>query len=138
MPIIIKEKKYELADEGLHDARITSVEDAGVYESQYGAKERIKITFEMLDQKDKENKPIEVQVFASKSIGAKSTLFKLLSQLGISAKGQFDAEELVGITCQVVVVHRKNNDGTKTFANIDSIVPKRRGGLTKPATTDEI
>lgn len=129
MSLIIKDKVFETADEGLHNARIARVEDLGVVDTNYGAKDRIRIVFEMLDQKDAEGQPVEVWMSANKHLGAKSTLGKFLAALKISAVGEFDANILVGKKLQVVIVH--NVKGDKTYANIASVVTPRAAG-TKP------
>lgn len=137
MSLIIKDRVFETADEGLHNARISRVEDLGVVDTNYGAKDRIRIVFEMLDQKDAEGQFVEVWMSANKHLGAKSTLGKFLAALKISAVGEFDANVLVGKKLQVVIVH--NVKGDKTYANIASVVTPRAGQAaqpTKPAVTE--
>lgn len=130
LSLIIKERVFETADEGLHNARITRVEDLGVVDTNYGAKDRIRIVLEMLDQKDKEGQPVEVWMSANKVLGAKSTLGKFLASLKIAADGQFDANTLVGRKFQVVIVHNQK-DG-KTFANVASVIASRAAGQAAP------
>lgn len=132
--IMIEEKVYTLPEPGIHQARISDVRDLGIVQTKHGEKDKIQIVFDMLDQQDEENKPVTASIFAAKTLGKKATLRKVLDQLGVPVGGSFNARDLVGIKCQVVVSHNPSADGTRTYANIDTIVPQRR----KVATTDEI
>jgi len=136
MSLIIKDRVFENANEGLHNARISRVEDLGVVDTNYGAKDRIRLVFEMLDQKDKTGQPIEVWMSANKVLGPKSTLGKFLATLKISAQGQFDANTLVGKKLQVVITHNEK-DG-KTYSNIASVIAPRAASQAAPAPVQEI
>jgi hypothetical protein len=123
MTLVVKEKKYELMTEGLHNVTITKIDDLGVVDTQYGAKEKARIHFTAQDQKDKAGDPVDAVMSVNLVLGPKSTLGKLLSQLGVSAGSEFDLNDLVGIKCQVVIEHREN-DG-RTYANIVSILKRK-------------
>jgi len=132
--MIILEKVYELATEGIHSLQVTKVEDLGVVEGIHGAKEKLRIHILVTDQKAKDGDPVNVFVTASKSIGEKSTLGKFLRSLGLSTRGQVDLDELIGFKFQAVIEHNKAANG-KTYANIGSIIKSRRA---LPATTEEV
>jgi len=118
---IIKDKVYENLSEGLHNVVIKKVDDLGAEETNFGTKDRIRVTFEAQDQKDKEGKPVNVTVKYTKSLHAKSAFVKtLLAPLGISAGTEFDTDALVGTKCQVVIQH-KESDG-KTYANVTAVL----------------
>lgn len=130
MSTIIKDKVFEQLTEGLHNVTITKVEDLGPQETQFGTKDRIRVIFTASDQKDKENKPVDVRMTFTKSLHPKSGLVKsLLSPLGISVGSEFDADDLVGTKCQVVIQH-KESEG-KTYANVTAVLRIRPAG--KPA-----
>jgi predicted component of type VI protein secretion system len=124
MSLVIKEKKYELLTEGIHNVTITKVEDLGVVDTLYGAKDKARIYFTAQDQKDKEGNPVDTIMSVNKVLGAKSTLSKLLTNLGVNSGAEFDLNDLVGIKAQVVIEH-KENDG-RTFANIVSVLKNRK------------
>jgi hypothetical protein len=131
MSTIIKDKVFEQLTEGLHNVTITKIDDLGPQETQFGTKDRIRVIFTASDQKDKENKPVDVRMTFTKSLHSKSGLVKqLLSPLGISVGNEFDADDLVGTKCQVVIQH-KESDG-KTYANVTAVLRIRPAG-SKPA-----
>jgi len=126
MPVI-KDKVYENLSEGLHNVVIKKVDDLGAEETNFGTKDRIRVTFEAQDQKDKEGKPVNVTVKYTKSLHAKSAFVKtLLAPLGISAGSEFDTDELIGTKCQVVIQH-KESEG-KTYANVTAVLRIRPAG----------
>ena len=123
-PLVIKDKVYETATEGLHNATITKVEDLGLQETTYGTKDRARIVFRMDDQKDKEGFPVEVWMPVTKSLHSKSSLGKFLAALKIQAQGQFDLNDIVGLQLQVVIV-QKEVEG-KLYANIATVIPLKK------------
>lgn len=130
MALVIKDKVFEVATEGLHNAKIVRVEDLGLVEGNFGTKDKVRIVFEMVDQKDKEGKFVEVWMSATKSLHEKSTLGKFLNSLKISAKGEFDLNNIVGKKLQVVISH--NEKEGRTYANIATVIPVRQAGQAAP------
>lgn len=125
MGIIVKDKVYEQMTEGLHSVTITEVKDLGVVDTQYGSKDRARIVFTALDQKDsKTGDPINVFMTVTKSLHKKSALAKTLLQLGVTAGEEFDLDDLIGTKCSIVVEH-KESDG-KTYANVQTILKRRK------------
>ena len=130
MSTIIKDKVYEQLTEGLHNVTITKIDDLGPQETQFGTKDRLRVVFTASDQKDKEGNPVDARMTFTKSLHVKSGFVKqLLSPLGISVGSEFDADDLVGTKCQVVIQH-KESDG-KIYANVTAILRIRPAG--KPA-----
>jgi hypothetical protein len=119
--LVIKDRVYEAASEGLHNATVTKVEDLGLQETTYGTKDRARIVFTMDDQKDKEGQPVEVWMPVTKSLHSKSSLGKFLAAVKISTKGEFDLNEIVGLKLQVVIT-QKDVEG-KIYANIATVIP---------------
>ncbi len=129
MSLVIKDKVFELLEEGIHNVTISKVEDLGVQETQFGAKERFFVEFTAADQKDKAGQFVTARMYFTRSLGAKSSFVKnLLSPLGITAGSEFDAEDLVGTKAQIVIQH-KESDG-KTYANVTAVLKIRSS---KPA-----
>jgi hypothetical protein len=120
MGVQITKKVFEIADAGLHNAKIVRTEDLGLVEGgKFGAKEKVLIVFECLDQQDAEGKNVEVWGRFTKSIGEKSMLGKLLAALRITPGDTFDTDDLLGARVQLVIVH---SDDDK-YANIDTFIP---------------
>lgn len=124
MSLVVTEKKYALMTEGLHNVTISKVEDLGVVDTKFGAKDRVRIYFTASDQKDEEGKAVDVIMSANKTLGKKTTLSKLLSSLGVEVGSEFDLNDLVGIKCQVVVEHTESEG--RTYANIATVLKLRK------------
>jgi hypothetical protein len=132
MSLVIKDKVFEQLTDGLHNVTITKVEDLGPQETQFGTKDRLRVIFTAADQKDKEGKAVEVRMSFTKSLHAKSALVKsLLSPLGFTVGNEFDANDIVGTKCQVVI-QSKESDG-KTYANVTAVLRIRPAGKPAPA-----
>lgn len=124
MALVVKQKEFELMSEGVHNVTITKIEDLGKVDTQYGVKEKARIFFTAQDQTDKEGKPVDAVKSVNCVLGPKSTLGKMLTQLGIVPGDEFDLNDLVGIKCQVIIEHNES-DG-KTYANIATILKSRK------------
>ena len=123
--MIIKKTVYEKLTEGLHNVTVTGVEDLGQVETKNGLKMKLKITFTASDQKDKEGKNVTISMWLNQSLGAKSTLGKLINQLGFTIVGnQFDVDELLGTKCQIVVEHQEKEG--EVYANVASIIKTKK------------
>jgi hypothetical protein len=130
MGVQITKKVFEIADAGLHNAKIVRTEDLGLVEGgKYGAKEKVLIVFECLDQQDSQGNNVEVWGRFTQSIGEKSMLGKLLAALRITPGDTFDTDDLLGSRVQLVVVH--SDDGK--YANIDTFIPLRATKTPEPA-----
>ena len=133
MGVQITKKVFEIADAGLHNAKIVRTEDLGLMEGgKFGAKEKILVVFECLDQQDSEGKNVEVWGRFTKSIGEKSMLGKLLAALRITPGDTFDTDDLLGSRVQLVIVHSDDNK----YANIETFIPLKATKTTtapKPA-----
>ena len=126
MGILIKDKVYELPDEGVQTVVITEVQDKGLVETNFGTKDRVTIVFETEQKDSVTGEPIRLFMSATKSLHPKSTLGNLINQLGVHVApgGEFDVEDLTGIKAQVVVEHREGSNG-KTYANIVSVLKRK-------------
>lgn len=134
MSLVIKDKVYEQLTEGLHNVIISKVEDLGPQETQFGTKDRLRVIFTAADQKDKEGNPVDARSVYTKSLHAKSGFVKnLLTPLGFSVGNEFDANDIVGTKCQIVIQH-KESEG-KTYANVTAVLRIRPNG-SKPAPAE--
>lgn len=126
MATVIKQKEYELMDEGLHNVVISRIEDLGKVDTQHGVKEMARIFFKALDQKAKDGGDVESFMRVNCVLGAKSTLRKaILQPLGLTPGKEFDLNSLVGTKCQVLIQHNTIEDG-RTFANIASVLKTKK------------
>jgi hypothetical protein len=134
--MLLKEKEFELVSEGIHSLTITEVEDLGMVETTYKGQTRtsprLRIQITANDQKDKEGKPVSLNMFATQSLGTKSTLGKFLRNLlGDSFNPKsFETDDLIGYKFQAVVDHNTSDTTGKTYANIGSILKNRKPAVT--------
>ena len=128
MSLIVKDRVYEQMTEGLHNVIITRVEDLGVQDTKFGAKDQARIYFTAQDQKDKEGKAVDVPMtVTTTSLHPKSKLAKLLVSLGLSSDNEtFDLNALVGIKCQIVAEQNTNKETGKAYASIATILKNRK------------
>jgi hypothetical protein len=127
MSLIVKDRVYEQMTEGLHNVAITKVEDLGLQDTMYGAKDQARIYFTAADQKDIDGKAIDVPMtVTTTSLHPKSKLFKLLNSLGIAANDTFDLNSLVGVKAQVVIEHATNKETGKPYAKIVTVLKTRK------------
>lgn len=126
MATVIKQKEYELMEEGLNNVVVSRIEDLGKVDGKYGVKEMAEIYFKSLTQKAKDGSDVEARIRVNCVLGSKSTLRKMvLAPLNIVPGKEFDLNSLVGIKCQVLIEHNTIEDG-RTFANITSIVKTKK------------
>lgn len=154
MPLYAKEESghtFEPVAEGCHMALCYGVVDIGTQMGQWEGKpkedRKVIVMFELPDERitvERDGVPTDLPRAISKqytlSLGKKATLCKDL--VGWRGKAftpdelkRFDIEKLLGCRCQLMVVHKPSKDGSKTWANIQSImaVPK---GIAKVGSTE--
>ena len=152
MALLVKDskKEYTAAPEGLHSAVCVDVVDLGEMETQWGAKHKIEIRWvlEVLDedgrpQNDpKTGKPFMVTQRYTASLAEKSKLRPMLEawrgrKFSKEELEGFDVEKLVGVNCQLQVVHNIVSDGG-VYSNVQAVVPAARGGIKLRVPTDYI
>ena len=126
MSLIIKKKEFETMSKGLHTVVCTRVEDLGEVETAYGTKNRAASYWTSKNQKGKDGGPVDARIAFNKVLGSKSTLGILLDNLGIVPNDEFDANDLIGVTAQVMVTHKPGTDG-KIYPNL-TFFPKDTPG----------
>lgn len=143
MAITAKESKREWtpAPEGLHQAICCDVVDLGLVDTEWGKKQKVRLIFQIaLPNEDgtEELNPdfdpprrFEVRRDFGLTLSEKSMLRPFLE----SWRGRkftkeelegFDLEKLLGVNCQVQIIHNITEQG-KRFANIQAAVPLGRG-----------
>lgn len=136
MPIISRKKKgdYSTAPEGLFPAVCIDVVDKGLVTTQWGEKYEVEIWW-ALDQVDPESSkqwPYMVRWKGTNSLHEKSRLRPMLEawrgrKFTAEELDGFDLERLLGVNCQVQVIHNITDKGT--YANVQAVVPSARGGI---------
>lgn len=136
MAYVIKDegKSFKPAPEGLFQAVCCDVVDLGDMANQFKpgttqAKVRLVWQIEETDP-EFDNKPFVASRMYTASLNEKATLRKHLEswrgrKFSADELKGFDVEVLLGVNCQINIVHFEK-DG-KTYANVETIVPAPKG-----------
>lgn len=121
------ESKFTPAPEGLFQAVCVDVVDLGLVKSQYGEKHKVEIRWQLdLICKETERR-YDVRRWFTLSLHEKASLRQTLETwrgrkfTPEELKG-FDLERLIGVNCQVQVIHNLSDEG-RTYANVQAVVP---------------
>ncbi len=141
MPIKLTSKggaDFDPIPSGVHQAVCYGVVDIGTQKSknsQFGPKRQLVIIWELPHERadfgdDKKNQPRAISQTFTQSLSTKANLRGFLE----SWRGKpftdtelegFDPKVLIGVNCQLNVIHVKKGD--KTYANIKTVMPLLKG-----------
>lgn len=132
MALVVREPEstFTPAPEGLHVAACCDVVDLGLVDGSFGPKHSIELHWQ-LEEENSGGDRFVVRRRYTASLGEKATLRKDLETwrgkkfTPEELKG-FDLEKLIGVGCQVQVVHRLTDQG-RTFANVQAVIPLGKG-----------
>ncbi len=133
MAIMAKDtrKDWTPAPEGLHQAVCVDVVDLGLVQTAWGEKHKVRLVWQLEDVNPETTKRFEVRADYGLSLNEKSRLRPTLEawrgrKFTREELEGFDLEKLVGVNCQVQVVHNITEEG-RTYANVQAVVPLGRG-----------
>lgn len=132
---------FKPAPAGTHRAVCYGVVDMGMQESQYGAKHKVRLSWELSDEETDDGKPLSVHKTYTLSLNEKANLrtdlegWRNRTFTAQELKG-FDLFTIVGKPCLVTVTHRTSDDGKKTYANVTSVSGLLKG-MEKPAMVND-
>ena len=128
MSIIIKEpeRKYTPAPEGLHQAVCCDVVDLGIVATPWGDKHQVELRWEIEAINPDTGGPHLVRQRYTASLGEKAKLRQALEpwrgrKFTPQELAGFDLEKLIGVNCQLQVVHNLSDDG-RTWANVQAVI----------------
>jgi len=128
MPIIASGggNDFETTPAGAHQAVCVDVVDLGMRDTQWGEKHKVQLRW-IIDKEDSNGVPFMVLSSYTLSLNEKAQLRKdLEAWRGVAFTDKeldgFDLECLIGVNCQLNVVH-KAGDGGKVWANVNAIMP---------------
>jgi len=143
------EKEFKLVPAGAHTAICNMVVDVGLQQTGFGAKHKVYFRFELPGERvewekdgEKHEGPMSIGNFYTVSLSQKANLRSFLE----SWRGKpftkdelagFDLFNVLGAPCILNVVHNKNEDTGKTYANIKAIMPLPKG-VTRPKPENPI
>lgn len=133
--MLLKDNRTEFtpAPEGLHQGVAVDVVDLGLVQTQYGTKPMLKIVWQLEEINPKNEKRFIVSQRFTQSLHKKSRLRPMLEAwrgkkfTDEELKG-FDPEILVGVNCQVQVVHSVGDEG-QIYSNVQAVVPAPRNAV---------
>ena len=126
-------KVFVPAPEGLHRAVCVDAVDMGMQETGYGPKHKVRVIWQIPEEINPETqKPFQVSKFFTLSLNEQASLRKDLETwrgrkfTPEELKNGFDIEKLVGVNCQLQVIHNLSDDG-KIWANVQAVIPAAKG-----------
>ena len=134
MPILAKDTRREFtpAPEGLHQGVCIDVVDLGLVKTQWGEKHQVEIRWQLVDlTDDTTGLPVLVLKRYTLSLNEKAKLRHHLEawrgrKFTAEELDGFDLEKLLGVNCQIQVVHDLADDG-RVWANVSAVVPLGKG-----------
>lgn len=133
MPIYVSEenRSFSPAPEGLWNAVCVDVIDMGLQDTPWGPKAKVSIRWQIEELNPDTGKRFVVSNRYGLSLHERATLRRHLESwrgkpLGQDDLKKFDLERLIGVPCQLQVVHHLASSG-QTYANVQSIVPPGKG-----------
>lgn len=132
MPLWAKrpESTYTPPPEGLYHAVCADVIDLGLQTTKWGQRHLVELVWQLAETND-QGRRYTVRKRYTLSLHEKSQLRRDLESwrgrkfTDKEAIQGFDVEALVGVNCQVQIVHNLGTDG-KTYANVHAVVPPPR------------
>lgn len=120
------ETQYETAPEGLHQAVCVDVVDLGDITTEYGTKHKVELRWQ-IEALNAKGYRFEVRKRYTLSLHERARLRQELQtwrgrKFTEEELRGFDLEKLLGVNCQLQIVHNITDDG-RTFANVQAIVP---------------
>jgi hypothetical protein len=129
MPIYAKDTRREFtpAPEGLHQAVCCDVVDLGLQQTPWGEKQKVELRWELDSLNDGTGRPHLTTKRYTLSLNEKATLRQHLEawrgrRFTAEELGGFDLEKLLGVNCQLQIVHELSDQG-RIFANVQAVVP---------------
>ena len=129
MPYWVREsdRRFTPAPEGLHPAACCDVLDLGMVDSAFGAKPTAEIRWQLEIVNPDTGARFVVRRRFTASLAPKANLRKVLEtwrgrRFTEKELQGFDLERLLGIACQVQIMHHVTDDG-RTYANVEAVIP---------------
>lgn len=133
MPIRVKDTSTPMtpAPEGLYQAVCVDVVDLGIVKSSFGDKHKVAVYWQIDQLNEESGKRFLVTKRYTASLSEKATLRKDLEtwrskKFTKEELDGFDLEVLLGVNCQIQIVHNASDDGT-VYANVQAVVPIGKG-----------
>ena len=137
MPLVIKEtgSDFEPAPPGLHHSVCVDVVNLGWQDTKFGKRKQLKIVWQT-KARDAKGRRFQIRGTYTQSLNEKSNLRHICETwrgrpFTSAELREFDVEKLLGVNCQIQVIHRVSQKG-RTYANAQAIVPDQGHGASRP------
>jgi hypothetical protein len=138
MPVVATDpggKEFTPAPEGLHSAVCVDVVDLGMQPNKFNPEKpqhKVRLVWQIEETDPENNKRFIVSQMYTLSLHEKASLRKDLegwrAKKFTAEEGKgFDLEKLLGVPCQVQIIHNVSETNGKTYANVQAIVPLGKG-----------
>jgi hypothetical protein len=124
-------KEWTPAPEGLHKAVLVDMVDLGIVDGSFGPRHKVRAVWQIEDVSPDDGKRFQVSKMYTLSLNEKANLRKDLETwrgkkfTADELKG-FDLEKLVGVNCQLQLIHNITDEG-RTYSNVQAIIPLGKG-----------
>jgi hypothetical protein len=144
--VVKQSATWELPDEGLHVAVLTTVTNLGIVKPRnpnWETRPKARLEF-ALDQNGSDGRPLTVRDEVTVSLNQEANLTEyvdaLTSNADIPDGVTVEIEDLVGYSCQLFIQHSKPNAKGRQWANIAKALPLPAGvaPLPLPATVQSL
>ena len=124
-------KEYSPAPEGLHAAVCCDVVDLGILKSAFGEKHKVEIRWMLEENDPKTELPFMVVSRYTLSLHEKAKLRPMLEgwrgrNFSVEELEGFDLENLLGVNCQLQIIHNIADEG-QVYANVQAVIPPAKG-----------
>ena len=133
MPIMARDNRKEFtpAPEGLHQAVCVDVVDLGLQSTPWGEKQKVELRWQLDHLNPETSRRHMVTKRYTLSLNEKAILRQHLEawrgkRFTPDELAGFDLEKLIGVNCQVQVVHELSDQG-RIWSNVQAIVPLGKG-----------
>lgn len=121
---------FKPAPQGLHRAVCVDWVDLGVVESKFGAREKVRLVWEIDETMEETGKRYIISQMYTPSLHAKANMRHHLEswrgrEFTVEERKGFDLDNILGKPCQIQVIHAAHDD--MVYANVASIVPMGKG-----------
>jgi len=122
---------FEPSPQGVHRAICVDVVDRGMVAGKFGEKHQVRIVWQ-LETKMTDGRPYLIDRNYTLSLDERAALRHDLETwagkpLTLEQAAGFDLEKLIGVTCTLLVVHKKGTQGDRVFSNVSAVLPKQPG-----------
>jgi hypothetical protein len=119
------------APAGLHRAICCDVVDLGMVTGQFGTKHLVRLIWQT-EAAMPDGKPYLVDRRYTLSLDDRANLRRDLEAwrgrpFNLTEAAGFDLERLIGVPCALLVTHKPGRDGTRVFANVQTVLPPMAG-----------